>query len=69
MSGHRSTLAEWFDGFVGSEEERAVADALLAVVESATDLITNAKDSSTDVELEARRRLMDALIALESANA
>ncbi len=35
--------------------------ALLDAVEAATDLITNAADSSRDVELEARRRLIAAL--------
>lgn len=27
-----NALAEWFDGFVGSEDEREVADALLGLV-------------------------------------
>ncbi len=35
--------------------------ALLDAVEAATDLITNAADSSRDVKLEARRRLIAAL--------
>lgn len=32
-------LREWFDGFVGSEEERAVADALLALLDASCEWV------------------------------
>ena len=33
-------LSEWFDSFVGSEEDRAIADALEAVVWTARDVVS-----------------------------
>lgn len=53
-------LAEWFDGFVGSEDERAVADALLALV-GAAELIAAYHQSGGQEWWDAHSKLYKAL--------